>query len=162
MSTTPDASASPKGREARPIGKNTLGDTVIFDIDGTLAHNDRHRGYFEWHKVGGDKPMVPIINIAKMYQNAGYKIIIVSGREGTPICRNQTEQWLLKHGILYYALFMRGEKDFRRDSIIKAEIYDKFIKDVHNVEVVFDDRQQVVDFWRSIGLKCLQVEPGDF
>lgn len=36
------------------------------------------------------------------------------------------------------------------------------IKDKYNVLGIFDDRQQVVDMWRSLGLKCFQVEPGNF
>ena len=31
-----------------------------------------------------------------------------------------------------------------------------------NVEMVFDDRQKVVDMWREIGLTCMQVAPGNF
>jgi hypothetical protein len=33
---------------------------------------------------------------------------------------------------------------------------------VDNVAMVFDDRQQVVDMWRSNGLTCFQVADGDF
>ena len=31
-----------------------------------------------------------------------------------------------------------------------------------NVFAVFDDRNQVVDMWRSNGLTCFQVADGDF
>jgi hypothetical protein len=57
---------------------------------------------------------------------------------------------------------MRKQGDFRRDSIVKKEIYDNDIKGKFDVEFVLDDRQQVVDMWREIGLKCLQVAPGNF
>ena len=57
---------------------------------------------------------------------------------------------------------MRKEGDHRRDSIVKKEIYDTLIKDEFDVEFVLDDRQQVVDMWREIGLKCLQVAEGNF
>jgi hypothetical protein len=33
---------------------------------------------------------------------------------------------------------------------------------VDKVAMVFDDRNQVVDMWRSNGLTCFQVAKGDF
>lgn len=57
---------------------------------------------------------------------------------------------------------MRPEGDERKDSIVKQEIYEKYIKDRYNVRFVLDDRNQVVDMWREVGLKVLQVAPGDF
>ena len=56
---------------------------------------------------------------------------------------------------------MRQNKDYRKDSIIKKERYDT-IKDTHDVLWVIDDRQQVVDMWRDLGLTVFQVAPGDF
>ena len=58
---------------------------------------------------------------------------------------------------------MRGElsggpnKDFRKDSIIKKEFFDEFVKDRFNVLTVFDDRNQVIKVWRDLGLTCFQV-----
>lgn len=145
----------------RPIGKNTIGNTIIVDIDGTLAHNDGHREWYDGTKVINDKPIWPIINIVNTYFEKGYNILVVSGREGTEVCRGQTAKWLDEY-IKYHELFMRSEKDNREDSIIKKEIYDAHIKDRYDVEFVLDDRDQVVKLWRELGLKCLQVEPGDF
>lgn len=57
---------------------------------------------------------------------------------------------------------MRPEGDKRKDSIVKAELFDKHIKDNYAVDFVLDDRNQVVKMWRDMGLKCLQVAPGEF
>jgi hypothetical protein len=57
---------------------------------------------------------------------------------------------------------MRKTDDFRKDSIIKEEIYQENIEGKYNVLCVLDDRNQVVDFWRAKGLTCFQVAPGDF
>ena len=32
----------------------------------------------------------------------------------------------------------------------------------YNVKFVLDDRNRVVEMWRSLGLTCLQVADGDF
>lgn len=146
----------------RNVGTNHKGDSVIFDVDGTVAHNDGGRGWYEWNKVHLDKPITSVIRIAQMYKAAGYKIIVVSAREGTEECRRLTEQWMRDHGMPFDLFFMRPANDYRRDSIIKAEIYEKHIKGILDVEVVYDDRSEVVKFWRSIGLRCLQCAEGDF
>jgi predicted kinase len=140
---------------------NKKGNTIIVDIDGTLAHRC-DREWFDYSKVDQDELDVVVSGIVEAYANKGYTVLIVSGREGTQECRAKTIEWLDKHKVRYYDLFMRNEKDFRRDSIVKKEIYERFIKDKFDVEFVLDDRQIVVDMWREIGLKCLQVQPGNF
>lgn len=97
-----------------------------------------------------------------MYKQNNYKIIIVSAREGTPECIAATTEWLKKQNIIYDELFMRKAGDYRRDSLVKEEIYNTFIKGKFNVEIVLDDRSSVVSKWRELGLRCAQVAPGDF
>jgi predicted kinase len=140
---------------------NKKGNAIIVDIDGTLAHRC-DRQWFDYSKVDQDELDVTVDGIVKAYHKMGYIILIVSGREGTAECNSKTLAWLDKHEIPYYDLMMRKEGDFRRDSIVKKEIYDTLIKDRFDVEFVLDDRQQVVDMWREIGLKCLQVAEGNF
>ena len=57
---------------------------------------------------------------------------------------------------------MRKNGDFRKDFIIKKEIYEKFIKPKYEVLFVLEDRDQAVKMWREEGLTCLQVAPGNF
>lgn len=140
---------------------NKKGNAIIVDIDGTLAHRC-DRNWFEYDKVDQDHLDIAVYGIVEAFQKKGYTILIVSGREGTEVCRQKTLAWLDKHEVPYYDLMMRKEGDFRRDSIVKKEIYDTLIKDKFDVEFVLDDRQQVVDMWREIGLKCLQVAEGNF
>ena len=90
----------------------------------------------------------------------GYKILFVSGREDT--CEDVTREWLRLNCPPYLFLHMRKAKDFREDSVVKREIYENLIEPFFDVVLVFDDRNQVVDMWREIGLKCLQVQEGDF
>ena len=48
-----------------------------------------------------------------------------------------------------------------KDSALKQMWLDTLI-DKDDVFAVFDDRQQVVDMWRSNGLTCFQVADGNF
>jgi len=58
-------------------------------------------------------------------------------------------------------MFMRKDKDYRQDYMVKQDILDKHI-DKSKVWVVLDDRDQVVQMWRRNGLTCLQVADGNF
>lgn len=131
---------------------------VMVDVDGTLAHMNG-RSPFEWHRVAEDD-VDDVIAEAVTALMHDYEIIIMSGRDES--CRDETKTWLNHHAIPYNELFMRPANDYRKDNIVKAELFDKFVRDNWDVQFVLDDRQQVVDMWRSMGLTCLQVAPGEF
>jgi polynucleotide kinase len=136
----------------------SLPTAIICDIDGTLAHMEDRIPY-DWNKVGEDKVDPIIKNLLDAVQGR-YLIILVSGRD--EVCREETRKWLGKHDIPYVRLVMRPEGDIRKDSIVKRELFEKCIRPYYDIEFVLDDRNQVVDMWRSLGLKCLQVAEGDF
>ena len=77
--------------------------------------------------------------------------------------RTETEAWLRRHGIAgWVELHMRPVGDYRRDDLVKRELYEALIANHYRVELVLDDRTRVVKMWRSLGLTCLQVAEGDF
>lgn len=86
---------------------------------------------------------------------------MLSGRDG--VCEDETKKWLKNNNIPCDFLFMRTPGDNRKDTIVKKELFDKYVKDTYNVQFVLDDRSCVVDMWRNeIGLTVLQVAEGDF
>ena len=46
--------------------------------------------------------------------------------------------------------YYKPENDYRKDNIIKKEIFDNYLKDVYNILFVYDDRNQVVNMWREL------------
>lgn len=140
----------------RPVGKRKV---YLFDIDGTLASMS-DRSPFEWNKVGEDDPRRQVIITAQALAQAGYEIVVMSGRDS--VCREETIAWLEFYDIPFVDLFMRAEGDMRKDNIVKQELFDKHIRDFYDVVAVFDDRDQVVDMWRAMGVDCFQVQPGSF
>jgi predicted kinase len=144
-----------------PKFRKSLPNIILFDIDGTLAHMNGKRGPFEWHRVDLDELDAVVYESLKRHQQCGDKIGILSGRSSD--ARKKTEEWLDFYNIKNYEfLLMRGSNDFRKDSIVKREIYENQIKDKYNVLMIYDDRDQVVEMWRSLGLKVYQVNRGDF
>ena len=153
-------------------------EAIIVDVDGTLADMRGIRGPFEWDKVHLDRPHQDVINLVKDLENAEiwtgvideadgeyimkpkYKIIITTGRDG--VCEEATLEWLVGHMVPFDVFCMRKAGDFRKDNIIKSEIYMDRIRPKYDVKFVIDDRNQVVEMWRSLGLRVLQVAPGDF
>ena len=139
--------------------------SIIVDIDGTLALMNGKRDPYDWNRVDVDDPNTPIIDLVKKFKNQlGYNVIIMSGRDGRAL--SLTRQWLNNYGVPYDRLLMRAAKDFRKDSLIKKELYQNVLLAENpdlQVDYVIDDRQQVVDMWRDeLGLTVLQVAKGDF
>lgn len=135
-------------------------DAVIVDIDGTLA-TMTGRAPYDWSRVHEDAPVEAIVELVGLLRQ-GHQIIFMSGRDEA--CRQATEEWLDLHVDRSddEPLHMRPRGDKRRDSAVKAELFDAHVRDHFNVRYVLDDRQQVVDMWRAIGLTCLQVAEGNF
>lgn len=128
-----------------------VGNAIICDIDGTLAHMT-NRGPFDEDKYQNDVIDFPLLHILDLLYGK-YFIYLVSGRQGTDTGRSNTEAWLQTYMVSYDALLMRQAGDCRKDSIVKKEIYETQIKPYHRVEFVFDDRPQVIRAYRELGLK---------
>ncbi|WP_341719829.1 hypothetical protein QQG74_09080 [Micromonospora sp. FIMYZ51] len=135
---------------------------VLVDIDGTLALRTGNRSPYHWHRVGEDDPNPAVMELVQTIAAAGqHHIILLSGRD--EVCREQTVMWLDAQGVPFHELHMRGHKDNRKDSIIKAELYRTHIEGRYATAFVIDDRDQVVQMWRrELGLTCLQVAEGAF
>ena len=132
---------------------------IICDLDGTLALLDG-RSPYDASSCLDDSLNEPVAHIVRTYAGIGVAVILMSGRESR--FKRPTEQWLAKHSIPHKALHMRRSKDFRKDAVVKTELFDAHIRGQYEVLFVLDDRDQVVEMWRAMGFTCLQVAPGDF
>ncbi len=129
-------------------------EVIIVDIDGTLAlHNGRSP--FEYNKCDTDLPNIPIINIVNQLR---YRIIIVSGRED--YSAEKTKNWLNNNNVSYNDIYMRKSGDYRKDTIIKKEIYKNYIEGKYNVAMVIDDRPKVIRMWKELNLPVFDVGKG--
>lgn len=132
---------------------------IISDLDGTLClFGDKNPYSRDFENDELNKPVWTIIK-NYLFKNDPGKVIFFSGRDSK--YRKQTLEFLTKNCSInedYFTLYMRDEGDKRKDSIIKTEMYDKYIKDKYCVQFVIDDRLQVCeDVWYKLGLFCLNV-----
>ena len=155
---------------------------IIVDLDGTVAlHN---RSPYDYDMLHTDDPYEAVVRCVKNeYGESNYThILFTSGRPDSHYV--ETVHWLEKHMQIYPSipqwrdsegnrragrngmervqLFMRKAEDKRMDAIVKYEIFDEKIRNNYNVLYAFDDRDQVVDLWRSINIPTFQVNYGAF
>jgi predicted kinase len=154
--------------QGKPVYNGTLGKpkAVIFDVDGTLAKMVG-RSPYDLEKCDTDIINPMVVDLARSYFRDGYAIIVVSGREsGTSEdeikYKMMTRKWLTDKFIPFTEHFQREQGDSRGDMIVKEEIFWRDIAPYYDVKLAVDDRAQVVEMWRRIGVECWQVDHGDF
>lgn len=129
-----------------------LPDCVIFDIDGTLAEKG-NRNAFDFSKVSEDKVIKPVKDFINGLTEV--KKFVFSGRDDS--CYDDTKKWLVVNGITCHELVMRETKDNRKDSIVKKEMYEKYIKGKYNLLFVCDDRKSVIREWQHMNIFTFDV-----
>ena len=140
------------------IGRKTytpnekLPNCIIVDIDGTVAEMNGRKP-FEWDKVDTDLPRQFVIDVVTGYADRhNCHIVFLSGRDGC--CYAKTYDWIAKYvgHDISWTLNMRKTKDFRKDCIVKEEIFWNFVAPKYKVIGVFDDRPQVLQMWHELKL----------
>lgn len=140
---------------------------LIVDLDGTLTDNTHRLHMFnstvkDWKAINErsryDLPNLWCQNLINLYSQAGYKIIFLTGRSEE--FEDITREWLMRYvsPAVDYTLLMRGKLDTREDFEMKLDIYRSKIEPLYEVEFCIDDRTQVVNMWRALGLTCLQCK----
>ncbi|NNU16737.1 hypothetical protein HK107_10425 [Parvularcula sp. ZS-1/3] len=105
-----------------------------------------------------DAPIRPVIAMHQELTRAGHRVEIWSGRSDE--VRVETDAWLAEHvGEGVSARHMRPRADYQSDVSLKEAW---LLAEPQKPDLIFDDRQSVVDMWRRHGIVCAQVAPGDF
>lgn len=150
---------------------------IICDLDGTLCNDDHRKeaikdivGAAKWGKVEYDRyyelmdkdtPFDHIREILHRFEN-DHQIIFMTGRPYRYM--EITAAWIAEHTKLDndFKLLMRGDDDYRCDTVVKTEIYNEVVSPTFDVQFVLEDRTRVVKMWRDLGVFCLQVQQSDF
>ena len=157
----------------------------VFDIDGTLA-NAGHRLHHiifnanqlkpgqvmadlnpDWDafyaEQMNDTPIMSVIHTMNAL-SVDSDIMFITGRRNA--VRDETINWIdpyASFAVEDCKMFMRPDGDKRHDYEVKEDIYNSLLdEDKERLVAVFEDRQQVVDMWRRLGIKCYQVVEGNY
>ena len=152
---------------------------IVVDIDGTIADCSHRLHYIQgpdrdsdafYDAVDKDEPiedMIKFLRILYYTDVEGVEFIFITGRRES--CRRKTEKWLSKYIAGYPApLLMRKEGDKRPDTEVKPELLFEFQERMlelgsdWTVDMIFEDRTSMVNKWRELGYRCLQVKDGNY
>lgn len=153
-------------------------DTIVFDIDGTLANlshrlkwvsgevKDWDRFYQDVRQDGVIEPIAELffllcIGLGHYDIDFNMRVICITGRPERT--RAATLKWFReKIGPEPDAIYMRKDHDFRPDVEIKREWVEKLRKEGNNIILAFEDRDRVVKMYRDLGIQCCQVAEGTY
>jgi predicted kinase len=137
------------------VADERLPKAFLIDLDGTLCENKSGRGWYDWDRVDEDSPREHVISIVHGLIQSGLTPVFLSGRDGS--CIIKTYDWIIKHVMVEYLsqgcgidLLMREPKDQRRDSVVKEEIFWKYVASRFNIVACIDDRPQMIRAWEDL------------
>jgi len=147
----------------KPLHKRA--DTVIFDLDGTIADD---MTYEKHHKgKNGKNPdfakealhvdtFDKIVEKMKKAKDRGEAVVILTARSAH--YRQETKQWLHSNDIPYDALVMRPTDDPKQsDKGLKKELLEEDILPHFNVIKAYDDKNKNVKMFKKHGIKAKKV-----
>lgn len=144
---------------------------VVFDLDGTLS-DAVHRlflldkdppDYDEFYQRAMlDDPILPMCNTYRALYQSGADIEIWTGR--SDIVRSETEIWLQMNGLQPHTLKrMREHGHHGSDVELKRNwLWEHLAMGRPKPDLIFEDRARVVNMWREEGIRCAQVDKGEF
>ena len=146
---------------------------VVFDLDGTLA-DDTHRKHLleteprAWEDYfalcGDDAPIRTSIALFRLLRSTPAlcsSVAIWTARSAK--VQNETLDWIREHVWPEpVELKMRPAHCRMDDTQLKRRWLDAAREAGTAPDLVFEDRNRVVDMWREEGVACHQVAPGDF
>lgn len=129
------------------------------------------RGSAEWDEYFSlchlDPPVPAVIAVLQGFRHLSesggifpnYQIHLMTARVDT--VKDKTLAWLDKHYVPYDSIRFRPADSRLQDNVLKTKWADE-LGGPERVLFVLEDRQRVVDAWRTAGYTCFQVAKGDF
>lgn len=147
---------------------------VICDVDGTLCDvrgirylverppgADRFRADFAaFHRRSREcAPFPRVVNLVAGLAQAGYLIVVVTGREAR--WASLTQNWLAAYEVPCAELLTRADLDYRPDAVVKAEICAD-VRNRYSARLAIDDRRDILEVWGEACIPTIEVDPVGF
>jgi hypothetical protein len=136
---------------------------IVVDLDNTVT-DSRWResmigeaGWDAYHGASAaDPPVEPVIELIKMFYNAGYQIIAVTGR--TARHETITTQWLIRYEVPVGKILMRPDDDYRPASIMKGVLLEAELGEdwAEQVLLALEDNESIAEMFTTAGVTVLR------
>lgn len=137
---------------------------IIIDLDGTLVDSLDLSSFTingdvnlrEWIKSTKYSPVNEWCReIVNAFMLSGYHVVFLTARNDSKESKEITESWLNTNILPGWSLIMRPENDLRPDYAVKMDLYRNKIEPFYNVIFAIDDKPEVIEMWKSIGVTAL-------
>lgn len=138
----------------RPLHKRN--ETVVFDLDGTLAmttdpkahHKIDHPKFAK--KAASAEVNKDMLDKMKQAREDGDNVVILTARSAH--YRDITKKWLNENGIPYDALVMRPTDNITSDKKVKRELLEEDILPKFDVREAYDDKKKNRKMFEKLGI----------
>jgi phosphoglycolate phosphatase-like HAD superfamily hydrolase len=136
--------------------------TVVFDLDGTLAMTDDPKAR---HKINHPKFAREaataecndkILDKMKKARDNGENVVILTARSAH--YREVTKRWLHENNVPYDALVMRPTDNITSDKKVKKELLEEDILPKFDVKKAYDDKKKNVKMFDKLGIDGERVK----
>jgi len=145
-----------------------MNNIIILDLDNTISDDGWRIPRINWdkkcpleryHKYHSSAIFDDCKN-KHLFENKENEYVIFTAR---PILyRAQTVKWLCRNNIDYSALYMRENDDHCHSLELKrnmlAKLLDDFNKDIKAIKHAYDDRHDVINMFKEIGVPATQIQ----
>lgn len=144
----------------KPLHKRA--ETVVFDLDGTIAenmkyekhHKHRHEGFArEALNVGVNQDILEKMHKAK---SEGKNVVILTARSAH--YRDETKKWLSKNQIPHDALVMRPIDNKDKDKVVKRNLLEEDVLPKFDVDKAYDDKKKNRKMFEKLGIDAKGVK----
>jgi hypothetical protein len=138
----------------------------VVEISGTLSDVSRVVHFIsgpekDWEGFFGNMNSVPVNSMVRDFIKKfrqSHAIVLVSGAPDR--YQAQTIDWLQRHRVPYDGIYFRPAYDKRKGWQFKKSLYEKRLKNLYQVKLVLDDKQDACEQWIKMGLQCWKL-PSD-
>lgn len=147
----------------KPLHKR--GETVVFDLDGTIAdtmkYEKHHKGKKGKNSAFAQEALevgvnTNILDKMKKARESGDNVVILTARSAH--YREETKKWLHKNEIPYDALVMRPTDNKEKDQKVKRELLEEDILPKFDVKKAYDDRKKNRKMFEKLGIDAKGVK----
>lgn len=136
---------------------------ILVDLDGTITDNTHRLSLIKekrWDeyfvRAKDDLPHQKEIDLVNEFYTHGFGIILTTGRPEKT--RELTVTWLGKYKVKWNHLFMRKDKDFRKNPLVKKDHLDEIWALGYTPILGLDDHPVVIKMWNEAGINGMYLE----